>query len=181
MITAVTLALALAFEPSEATVMKRPPRYPKEPILTKYLIWRIGYVSLILILGTFGLFVLERANGASVQMARTVAVNTLVIFEIFYLFNIRFLLDFSLTRQGIFGNSYALAAIMAVVIFQMLFTYFPPLQRLFDTEALAPATWVYIVLVASTVLVLVELEKLIVRFFIPRAKSFVVSKTTQSI
>jgi magnesium-transporting ATPase (P-type) len=44
MITAVTLALALAFEPSEKGIMRRPPRDPDEPIVSGYLLWRIGFV-----------------------------------------------------------------------------------------------------------------------------------------
>jgi magnesium-transporting ATPase (P-type) len=163
MVTAVTLALALAFEPSEGSVMQRPPRDPREHLLTRYLIWRIGFVSLILILGTFGLFALERASGASLQSARTIAVNTLVVFEIFYLFSSRFLIDPALNRKGILGNSYALAAVIAVAFFQMAFTYLPPLQRLFDTVPISAAAWWRIVLAALSVLVLVELEKFVVR------------------
>lgn len=176
MITAVTLALALAFEPSEGAVMKRPPREPKEPLLTRYMIWRIAFVSIILILGTFGLFSHERSAGASLELSRTIAVNTLVVFEIFYLFSTRFLLDFSLNRKGIFGNSYVLAAVIGVTGFQMLFTYFPPLQRVFHTAAISPAAWRNIVLVALTVLILVELEKFIVRTFISGRKTTMSSK-----
>ncbi|RKZ65330.1 MAG: hypothetical protein DRQ48_11720, partial [Gammaproteobacteria bacterium] len=64
MITAVTLALALAFEPAERNIMQRPPRDSHKPILTKLFIWRIIYVSLILLVGTFGLFIWERDQGA---------------------------------------------------------------------------------------------------------------------
>ncbi|MDH5218508.1 MAG: cation-transporting P-type ATPase, partial [Gammaproteobacteria bacterium] len=63
MITAVTLALTLAFEPAERGLMKRPPRDPKAPILSGFLIWRIIFVSLILVTGTFGLFLWEREHG----------------------------------------------------------------------------------------------------------------------
>ncbi len=78
MITAVTLALALAFEPTERDMMKRPPRPADEPLLTGYMVWRIAFVSAILVAGTFGLFLWERAHGADEALARTVAVNTLV-------------------------------------------------------------------------------------------------------
>ena len=165
MVTAVTLALALAFEPPEGAVMKRLPRDPKEPLLTRYLLWRIGFVSLILIIGTFGLFALERSAGASLPLARTIAVNTLVMFEIFYLFNARFLMDFSLSRSGLFGNGYALGAVIGVICLQMAFTYFPPLQHLFDTVPLRPGLWVHVILVGLSVLVLVELEKYIARTY----------------
>ena len=161
MITAVTLALALAFEPAEADVMQRPPRPPREPMLSPFLLWRLSYVSLILVAGTFGLFLWERAQGATIETARTVAVNTLVLFEAFYLLNSRYLHQTVLSRQGLFGSRYVLGAIGLILVFQLLFTYAPPLQLLFGTAALSAATWGLITLVASSVFILVEVEKLL--------------------
>ena len=163
MITAVTLALTLAFEPAERNVMQRAPRHANEPIFSRFLIWRIVFVSLILVAGTFGLFAWERTNGASIELARTVAVNTLVMFEIFYLFSARYLLAPALTRQGVFGNRYVLYAVALLLAFQMSFTYLPPFQALFATVAIGAQEWLRIILVASCVLILVELEKLILR------------------
>ena len=91
MITAVTLALSLAFEPPEAGVMKRSPRDPQESILSLFLMWRIGFVALIMVTGTFSLFLWERIHEVSIESARTVAVNTLVMFEVLYLINSRYL------------------------------------------------------------------------------------------
>ncbi len=159
MITAVTLALALAFEPAEQAVMRRPPRDPREPLLSGFLIWRILFVSAILVAGTFGLFLWEREQGASIELARTVAVNTLVMFEIFYLFSARFLLAPALTRHGLFGNRYVLYAIAMLLLFQLAFTYLPVMQGLFATTALGAEAWWRVVAVASSVLWLVELEK----------------------
>jgi magnesium-transporting ATPase (P-type) len=159
MITAVTLAMALAFDPPEADVMRRPPRPSNEPLLSRFLLWRIAFVSTILLFGTFGLFVYEREIGASIERARTVAVNTLVVFEIFYLWNARHLLESVLNREGLFGSRPALLAIALVITLQIAFTYFPPLQFLFGTEGLDFTTWIRIVAVGSSVLFLVELEK----------------------
>lgn len=163
MITAVTLALTLAFEPAEKNVMQRPPRNPKEPLLSRFLVWRIIFVSLILVVGTFGLFLWEREQGESVELARTVAVNTLVMFEIFYLFSARYLLAPSLNREGILGNRYVLYAIGLLILFQLAFTYFAPMQTLFKTVDIGIDAWIRIILVASTVLILVELEKMVLR------------------
>ena len=159
MITAVTLALALAFEPAERDVMARQPRRADEPLLSGFLVWRIVFVSLILLAGTFGLFLYERAQGASVETARTVAVNTLVAFEIFYLFNTRFLTASALTWKAWLGSRPALLAVAVVVVFQLLFTYAWPLQALFATTALDAAAWGCILLVAISVFFLVEIEK----------------------
>ena len=162
MITAVTLALAIAFEPPESNVMLRPPRNPKEPLLTPFFLWRIAFVSLILMVGTFGLFSWQQAQGATIEYARTLAVNTLVMFEIFYLFNSRYISDSVLSKLGLLGNRYALLAIACLLLFQVAFTYFTPMLTLFGTTGLEWETWLVITLVASSVLFLVELEKNIV-------------------
>jgi magnesium-transporting ATPase (P-type) len=159
MVTAVTLALTLAFEPAERDVMRRPPRNPREPIVSGFFIWRIIFVSLILVTGTFGLFLWERQHGASIELARTVAVNTLVLFEVFYLFSARYMLAPALTRAGLLGNRYVLYAIGVLVLIQAGFTYFPPMQILFATTAMGVEAWVRVIVVASSVLILVEVEK----------------------
>ena len=163
MITAVTLALALAFEPIERGVMQRPPRRPHEPLLSRFLLWRLAFVSSILLAGVFGMFAAEWAADAGIEQARTVAVNTLVAFEIFYLWSARHLLAPALSREGLLGSRPALVAIALVIAFQLAFTYAPPMQRLFQTAPLEPAAWLRIVAVASSVLVLVELEKAVLR------------------
>lgn len=163
MVTAVTLALSLAFEPPEPNVMQRPPRDAHEPILTAYLIWRIVYVSMILMGGTFGLFIWEMEQDASIEHAQTVAVNTLIMFEIFYLFNSRYMTDSIFSWEGLSGNRYVLIAIAILVILQLGFTYFTPMQSLFGTKAIDLTIWFRIVLVASSVLFLVEFEKYVVR------------------
>ena len=163
MVTAVTLALSLAFEPPERHVMRRPPRDGKAPILTPYLVWRVVFVSLILMTGTMGLFLWESGRGASLEEARTVAVNTLVMFEIFYLFNARYVSAPVFRWAGLVGNRYVLVAITVMLILQLGFTYWAPMQLLFGTAAFDPAIWWRIVLVASSVLFLVELEKYLVR------------------
>jgi magnesium-transporting ATPase (P-type) len=163
MITAVTLALALAFESSEPDLMQRKPRDSKAPILTLSLLWRIAFVGVVLMLGSFGLFLWEMQQGSSIEYARTVAVNTLVMFEIFYLFNSRYIKAPVLNREGLLGNRYALMAIAVLLVFQLAFTYLPPMQLLFGSSGLTVQTWLVITLVASTVLWLVELEKWLIR------------------
>ena len=163
MVTAVTLALSLAFEPPEQNVMQRPPRDAHEPILTSYLVWRVAFVSVILMSGTFGLFLWEVEQGASIEHARTVAVNTLVVFEIFYLFNSRYITASIFNRAGLTGNRYVLIAISVLIIFQMGFTYLAPMQSLFGTTSIDFNIWLRILFVSSSVLFLVELEKYVVR------------------
>jgi magnesium-transporting ATPase (P-type) len=175
MITAVTLALSLAFEPAEADVMKRQPREPSEPILTGFLIWRIIFVSLILVAGTFGLFLWELARDTHVEAARTVAVNTLVMFELFYLLNSRYLIRSTLSREGFLGNKYVPLTMGLLIVFQLAFTYAKPMQQLFQTVALGWAEWLRIVTVAFSVFVLVEAEKLLLRLLRDRRNSIKVN------
>jgi magnesium-transporting ATPase (P-type) len=159
MVTAVTLGLALAFEPAEVGVMKRLPRSPDAPILSGFLIWRIVFVSILLLAGTFGLFEWEQAFGASVDAARTVAVNTLVAGEIVYLFNCRRLTENSFTREGLFGSRPVLIAVALVIGLQLLFTYVPAMQILFHTTPIDLGAWSRIILFALCLFILVELEK----------------------
>lgn len=163
MITAVTLALTLAFEPAEKGVMKRRPRDPREPLLSPFLIWRILFVSLIIIMGTFSLFLWNRFHEMPIEGARTVAVNTLVLFEVFYLFNVRYLKETAFNRRDMFTNRTVYMAVAGVIAAQILFTYAKPLQVLFDSAPLDMADWSRIIVVTFSVFVLVELEKFLIR------------------
>ena len=143
--------------------MHRPPRARAAPILSRFLIWRICFVSLILVSGTFGVFVWLRDQGAGIELARTAAVNTLVMFELFYLFCTRFRLASVFRPAALSGSPAVLIAVAIVLIFQMIFTYTPAMQLLFATQPLDLASWAVIVPVAASVLVLVELEKFFFR------------------
>ena len=169
MITAVTLALALAFEPSERDIMQRPPRHRDEAVLTPHFMWRIVFVAVILLIGTFGLFIWEMQHDASIERARTITVNTLICFEIFYLFNSRYITASVLSWDGLFGNKYVLIAVGLLVLIQFGFTYLTPFQTLFGTTAIDPMDWLRIVLVSSSVFFLVEMEKACVRAYLRKS------------
>ena len=171
MITAVTLGIALAFEPTEAGVMERPPRSPDAPILSAFLTWRIVFVSMLLLVGTFGLFEWELAFGASLDAARTVAVNTIVAGEIVYLFSYRRITEKSWTRDGLFGSRLVLIAVALVVGFQLLFTYLPVMQALFHTTPIDLGAWSRIILFALCLFIFVELEKAATRRYRSRLPS----------
>ena len=90
MVTAVALGLTLAFEPTEPGTMQRPPRRPDEPLLSAHLLWRVAFVSLLFVVGVFGVFFYAIERGVSIETARTMVVNTIVVMEIFYLFSVRY-------------------------------------------------------------------------------------------
>jgi len=163
LITAVTLALALAFEPSEPGVMQRPPRDPLEPLLSGFLVWRVAFVSTLLLAGSLGLFLWETGRGVSVEAGRTIAVNALIFGQVFYLFSSRHIYGSAFNRASLFGNRFVLLAVAAILALQLLFTYLPWLQRGFDTAALDLAAWWRIVLFGLVVFLLVEAEKRLIR------------------
>ncbi|MCK8516711.1 cation-transporting P-type ATPase [Methylonatrum kenyense] len=159
MVTAVTLGLALAFEPTESGVMQRPPRPPAEPILSRFLLWRVAFVSGLLVLFTFIMFHLLHPGGDEVELARTAAVNTLVVCQAFYLLSARYLADPAWQRGAIASNPWVPGAIAGILALQLLFTYAPPLQILFGTMPLPASTWGVMLLAGFSVLLLVEVEK----------------------
>ena len=162
MVTAVTLALSLAFERAEADVMRRPPRDPREPLLSAFMLWRIAFVSLLLMAGSIGLFLWEGAQGTGIEASRTVAVNALVVGEIFYLFNCRYLLAPVSSSAGMFGNRYVLIAIGVLLVLQALFTYAPFMQELFGTVAIGFAEWARITAFGVLLFAVVEIEKYLI-------------------
>ncbi len=174
LITAVTLSLPLAFELPEENVMQRPPRPPKEPLLTTFALWRIIFVSFLLVAGLLGLFYYEIGLGAGIEAARTAAVNTLVMGEIVYLFNSRYLYAPALSWKGLFSNRYVLLAVPVLLVAQGLFSYLPVLQKLFGTADIDATAWARIGAFGLLLFTLVEIEKYLLR--IVSARKAVVKK-----
>lgn len=163
MISAVTLGLALAFEPPEPDIMRRPPRRAREGILTGYMAWRILSVMVLLTIPAFGLFLWLESTGASIAEARTVAVNTLVVGEIFYLWNARTIMNPVLSFKGIFGSRPVLISIAICLLLQLAFTYLPFMNSLFGTAAIGLLDWSMLAGIGATVFVIIELEKAMAR------------------
>jgi calcium-translocating P-type ATPase len=167
MVTSVALSLVLSFEPHELDVMNRPPRKVDRSILTGFGVWRISFVGLALLAYTLWAFFWIKASGASDQLARTVAVNAITLGQVFYLLNSRYLLDSALSIKAHMGNKYLPVGIGAVVVLQLLFTYAPPMQALFDNEAVPLRVWPALFAGGFVFFLVVELEKLIIRSSAP--------------
>jgi magnesium-transporting ATPase (P-type) len=159
MVTAVALGLTLAFEPTEAGAMRRPPRRAGGDIVSGRLLWRILFVSALMVAGTFGIYGWATVRGLPLETARTMAVNTLVVMEIFYLFSIRYVHGTALTWRGLLGTRAVLTGVALVTMAQFAFTYLPPLQAVFGTRPVALPDGLAIVGVGVALLVLVETEK----------------------
>ncbi|MDP1662402.1 MAG: HAD-IC family P-type ATPase, partial [Phycisphaerales bacterium] len=158
MVTAILLGMPLIFEAKEPGVMVRPPRDPKRPILTYELFMRTGLVSLLLCIGSMGLFHWELARGMSEATARTAAVSVIVVGEIFYLFSSRALLR-PAWAVPLFSNMWLWAGIAAMLVVQFGFAHLPLVNRLFHSAPLDAAAWGRVLVAGAGVLVVVETEK----------------------
>lgn len=159
MMTALLLGLMLVFEPKEHDLMSRPPRDPKSPLLTTSLLFRIALVSVIMLAGSFWLFLWELGiDGETEAAARTAVVNVIVLVEIAYLFNCRSLNN-SVAAIGWFTNWWAIAGSLAMLAAQLVLTYSPIMNNLFHTSPIDAEAWLRIAAVASVAFVAVEFEK----------------------
>jgi RND family efflux transporter MFP subunit len=163
MVTSVALGLVISFEPHERDVMARPPRAVSQPLLDGFAIWRIFFVGVALLAITLAAFFWMKSKDASDELARAVAVNTLVIGQVFYLLNSRFKTDSSLSFAAHLGNRYLPLGVGAVVALQLLFTYAPPFQRMFDVASIPLAVWPWLFLGGAIFFLVVEAEKFVVR------------------
>lgn len=159
MTTAVFLGLTLVFEPKEEDLMSRPPRNPKEPILTFPLFMRTGLVTLIMQAGAFGLFLWEQHREfATLAQARTVVVNVVVVVECFYLLNCRSL-SRSMRSRGAFSNPWIAPGIFIMMAAQLAFTYWPVMNRAFHTAPIDLEAWLRIFAVGALAWLVVGFEK----------------------
>lgn len=159
LITAVTLGIALAFEPTEENTMRRPPRPRGEPLLSGELVWHIVLVSILFLCGVYGIYAYAIDRGYSVELARTLAVNTLVVMEIFHLFFIRNIYGTSLTWKAVRGTKVVWMTVIGVTIAQLTITYLPPMQTIFATEAVPILDGLLVIGIGVALFAIIETEK----------------------
>ena len=159
LVTAVTLGLALAFEPTEDNTMRRPPRPRSAPLLNGGLVWHICLVSMLFLAAVYGIFSYALSRGDSLELARTLAVNTIVTMEIFHLFFVRNLYGTSLTWKAVRGTPVIWATVIAVTAAQFAFTYFPPMQKVFGTQSVGIGDGMLVVGAGVALFVIIEIEK----------------------
>lgn len=159
MITAVTLGIALAFEPTEENTMQRPPRARNEALLSVGLLWHIVLVAGLFLVGVFSMYEYAIVKGYSEPLARTIAMNTLVVLEIFHLFFIRNMHGTSLNLKAMLGTPVVWAAVLLVVMGQLAITYVPWLQTIFETQAMSVSDGALIIAVGVIMFIIIESEK----------------------
>ncbi len=163
LVTTATLGLVLAFEPAEPGVMARRPRDAHASLLSPFMLWRVFFVSVLFVAAMLAVFFASIARGDELALSRTLCVNTLVVLEIFYLFNVRYLNVSSFTWRGAIGTPAVLAAIAALMAAQLLFTYAPFMHAAFDSRPVDPRDGAMLLLLGVVMMIVLEAEKAIVR------------------
>ena len=161
MITAVTLGMALAFEPTDAATMKKPPRPRGQALIQPALVWQILLVGTLFFLAVFGIYQYAIQAGHDVEYARTLAMNMLVGLEIFYLFFVRTMNLRSISLAGVRGTKVVWSAVGVVVVAQLAISYIPILQTVFGTHSPTLIDNLVIVLTGFALLIVLEIEKVV--------------------
>jgi len=159
LITELTLGMALALEPLEPKSMKQPPRPRNAPLLDGGLLWDIAVATALFAATVFAVFTYTLDESGSLELARTVAFNTLVALQVAYLFFVRYLHGASSTWTGLCGTPAIWAALAIVVAGQLAVTYWPGAQAVFGTIALAPKYAAIVLGAGVAVFGLMEVEK----------------------
>ena len=150
--------VAMAFEPAEEDVGRRPPRDPRERVMTRPMIERTILVGFVLLAGTLASFVWQLGAGAGLDYARTVSMTTMVLFQNFHIFNSRSFAK-SFFQINPLSNRFLFVSIVAALGLHVLALYWGPMQSVLRTEPLRLETWLVMVPIAATVLLAVEVDK----------------------
>jgi magnesium-transporting ATPase (P-type) len=159
LITAATLGIALAFEPTEENTMHRPPRLRHEPLLNGELVWHIVLVTMLFLFGVYGVYYYAIDRGYSVELARSIVLNTLVVMEIFHLFFIRNIYGTSLTWKAVRGTKVVWVVVIVISVAQFAITYQPMLQSIFATRSIPFWDGILIIGVGVALFAIIETEK----------------------
>ncbi|GAA1926092.1 cation-transporting P-type ATPase [Streptomyces sodiiphilus] len=159
MTTAVLLGLMLAFEPREPGIMTRSPRVPDQPLLTWALAVRIALVGVLIVTAATLLFEWERTTGgAGIDEARTSAMNVIIAIQVAYLFNCRSLTG-PMWRTGFFSNPWIFLGVGLQIAAQLLITYLPVMNTLFQTAPISWEAWLRILAIAAIAAIVVAADK----------------------
>ncbi|MBU4321447.1 MAG: HAD-IC family P-type ATPase, partial [Nitrospinae bacterium] len=154
--------VALAFEPGEKGIIDRPPRNPKEGIMSRLLIERTILVGVLISAGVVYNFITVLNAGDSIEKARTMAVTTMVFFQFFQAWNSRSEYQ-SIFRISLISNPFLFFSMIAAFLAQLSVIYVHALQWVFRTEPISTGDWLQILVVSASVIVVVEADKFLRR------------------
>ena len=154
--------LALAFEPGSADNMRRPPRHRREGILSPMMWERTALVGAVMAAGALLMFRWQLTQDGSLVAAHSVALSTLVVFNVFQAGNARSV-SRSLFSLGPMANPFLFWASIGAVTLHIAALHLPPTQYVLGVEPISAGAWMRAIAVASTVLVAVEIHKAVRR------------------
>ncbi len=154
--------VALAYEPAEKDISKKPPRNPRERIINSFVLKRLFLIGGTMTLGTLFLFWFKLRGGADARFARTVAFNSVVFFQLFHVLNARSF-EKSIFTMSPFSNPFLSISIFISIAAQMCVMYLPGLRYVFKTEPLDGVSWLQVIGVSLSVIAVMEIDKLIRR------------------
>ncbi|MCC5946949.1 MAG: HAD-IC family P-type ATPase [Nitriliruptoraceae bacterium] len=159
LIAAITLSLALAFEPAEPDIMRRPPRPPDAGMVERSSIVLIVLASLLIGGATLGVYAFAGTQDLDGAQQQTIAVTMLAVGQIAYLFNCRNLRGTSLRPDRLFNNPVAWLSVGALLLLQALFVYVPVMHTLFGSAPIGGREWAITAAAAIAILLVVEVAK----------------------
>ncbi len=154
--------IALAFEPGDKGIINLPPRKREEPVLTPLLLQRLVLIGIVIAIGTTYTFSRALAQDYALDHARTVALTTIVLFQLFNVFNVRSE-SLSIFRMSLLSNPFLFFSVIASIMAQIAIVYVPAFQMIFRTAPLNLYDWFFAAIMAVVVLAAVEVEKVIRR------------------
>lgn len=164
LVAAVALALPLGFEAMEPNVMGRPPRRPDAPVLSPFVLIRTAWVALLMAASAISLFLWEfhtaggGIGGRGYAEAQTMAVTTVVMFQIFYLLGCRSLRG-SVREIGLWSNPWIYGGIGALLVLQLGFIYLPFMNTVFGSAPIGLDAWGRAAVAAFPIVPLIAIEK----------------------
>jgi P-type Ca2+ transporter type 2C len=161
-------ALALGLDPPVSDIMHRAPFPAGWKIVDRLMLADIGIVATVMAAGTLWTFSYD-ANSESMELRRSLAFTTLILFQLLNTFEARSSLTSGFTK--LFRNKWLWATIALTVALQVLLLDLPPLERAFGVVALSPVQWLRCTLVASNVLWVMEAVKWMRRLVVRRRSS----------
>lgn len=154
--------LALAFEKGEPGLLDEPPRDPEEGVLNAFVLWRLAWVGVLIAAGTMGVFWYMLQSEASLELARSVAMTQMVLFQVFHVLNARSL-DRSILSVPLRNNRFLFVAIAAGLSAHIAALHVPFMQAVFSTVPLAWEHWLMVTVVGLSIIVVAEIDKVFIR------------------
>jgi magnesium-transporting ATPase (P-type) len=154
--------VALAFEKGEPGLLDEPPRDPGEGVINRHMLVRLAWVSVLITIATMGVFYWMLQQDIPMEVARSVAMTQMVMFQFFHVFNSR-----SMTRSvfqvPLSANPFLAVSLSVAIVAHIGALHLPFMQLIFDTTPLSLGQWALVVAVGSVVVVAAEIDKALLR------------------